>query len=99
MTEDIDLLDLVEKSKANDLAFLLKAKEQSKARMKQNPTPDNISAFRRARAAVEEESRRIQGGSTAMKIFKTQLDACTFLRDSGFKISKSAFNRDVARAR
>ena len=81
----------VEKSKANDLAFLLKAKEQSKARMKQNPTPDNISAFRRARAAVEEESRRIQGGSTAMKIFKTQLDACTFLRDSGFKISKSAF--------
>ncbi|WP_294447513.1 hypothetical protein [uncultured Mailhella sp.] len=38
MTEDIDLLDLVEKSKANDLAFLLKAKEQSKARMKQNPT-------------------------------------------------------------
>ena len=96
MTEDIDLLDLVEKSKANDLAFLLKAKEQSKARMKQNPTPDNISAFRRARAAVEEESRRIQGGSTAMKVFKTQLDACTFLRDSGDKISKSAFNRDVA---
>ena len=96
MTEEVDLLKLVEKSKANDLAFLLKAKEQSKARMKQNPTPDNISAFRRARAAVEEESRRIQGGAAAMKIFKTQIDATTFLRDSGFKVSKSQFNRDVA---
>lgn len=95
MSDDIALLELVEKSKANDLAFLLKAKEQSKARMKQNPTPDNISAFRRARAAVEEESRRIKGGATLMKIFKTQVDACTFLRDSGFKVSKSQFNRDV----
>lgn len=31
-----------------------------------------------------------------MRIFKTQLDAVDFLRDSGFKISKSQFNRDVA---
>ena len=64
--------------------------------MKENPTPDNISAFDRARAAVEDETRRLQGGSAAMRIFKTQLNAVDFLRDSGFKISKSQFNRDVA---
>lgn len=64
--------------------------------MKENPTPDNISAFNRARAAVEDETRRLQGGSAAMRIFKTQLNAVDFLRDSGFKISKSQFNRDVA---
>lgn len=60
------------------------------------PTPDNISAFNRARAAVEDETRRLQEGSAAMRIFKTQLNAVDFLRDSGFKISKSQFNRDVA---
>ena len=64
--------------------------------MKENPTPDNISAFNRARAAVEDETRRLQGCSAAMRIFKTQLNAVDFLRDSGFKISKSQFNRDVA---
>lgn len=30
-----------------------------------------------------------------MRVFKTQLDAAAFLRDQGFKISKSQFNRDV----
>ena len=30
-----------------------------------------------------------------MRIFKTQLDAAAFLRDQGFKVSKSQFNRDV----
>ena len=96
MSDGLDLLELAEKSAANDLAFLIRAKEESKRRMKENPTPDNISAFNRARAAVEDETRRLQGGSAAMRIFKTQLDAVDFLRDSGFKISKSQFNRDVA---
>ena len=96
MSDGLDLLELAEKSAANDLAFLIRAKEESKRRMKENPTPDNISAFNRARAAVEDETRRLQGGSAAMRIFKTQLDAVDFLRDSGFKSSKSQFNRDVA---
>ena len=30
-----------------------------------------------------------------MLIFKTQLDAAAFLRDQGFKVSKSQFNRDA----
>lgn len=96
MSDGLDLLELAEKSAANDLAFLIRAKEESKRRMKENPTPDNISAFNRARAAVEDETRRLQGGSAAMRTFKTQLDAVDFLRDSGFKISKSQFNRDVS---
>ena len=96
MSDGLDLLELAEKSAANDLAFLIRAKEESKRRMKENPTPDTISAFNRARAAVEDETRRLQGGSAAMRTFKTQLDAVDFLRDSGFKISKSQFNRDVS---
>ena len=47
MSDGLDLLELAEKSAANDLAFLIRAKEESKRRMKENPTPDNISAFNR----------------------------------------------------
>lgn len=96
MSDDLDLLALAERSAENDLAFLIRAKEDTKRLMKQSPNPDNISAFKRAKAAVAEEVSRLQqGGVSRMRIFKTQLDATAFLRDSGFEISKSKFNRDV----
>ncbi len=96
MTDDLDLLALAEKSAENDLAFLIRAKEDTKRLMKQSPTQDNIAAFKRAKAAVADEVARLQqGGGTSMRVFKTQLDAAAFLRDQGFKISKSQFNRDV----
>ena len=96
MTDDLDLLALAEKSAENDLAFLIRAKEDTKRLMKQSPSQDNIAAFKRAKAAVADEVARLQqGGGTSMRVFKTQLDAAAFLRDQGFKISKSQFNRDV----
>lgn len=96
MTEELNLLALAERSAENDLAFLIRAKEDTKQLMKQSPSQDNISAFKRAKAAVAEEVSRLQqGGVSHMRIFKTQLDATAFLRDSGFEVSKSKFNRDV----
>lgn len=96
MSDDLDLLALAEKSAENDLAFLIRAKEDTKRLMKQSPTQDNIAAFKRAKAAVADEVARLQqGGGTSMRVFKTQLDAAAFLRDQGFKVSKSQFNRDV----
>lgn len=91
-----DLLDLAQKSSENDLAFLIRAKEESKRRMKDNPNKDNITAFKKAKLAVAEEAQRLQGHGGSMHIFKTQLDATAFLRDSGFTVSKSQFNRHVA---
>ncbi len=88
------LLALVEKSAETDLAFLLKAKEEAKKRMQTNPSPDAITAFNKAREAVEEESARLSG-LTSSRAYKTQLDAVAYLKDSGFKLSKSQFNRDV----
>lgn len=55
-----DVLDLARQSAASDLAFLLKAKEQAKARLRDDATQENIAAFRRAKGAVEEEIRRLQ---------------------------------------
>ena len=95
VSDDLDLLALAEKSSANDLAFLIRAKEDTKRLMKQNPTRDNITAFNRAKAAVADEVARLQGGGSAVKVLKTQLDAVEFLTNQGFKVSKSKFGRDV----
>ena len=95
VSDDLDLLALAEKSSANDLAFLIRAKEDTKRLMKQNPTRDNITAFNRAKTAVADEVARLQGGGTAVKVLKTQLDAVEFLTNQGFKVSKSKFGRDV----
>ena len=90
-----DLLALVGKSAETDLAYLLKAKEEAKKRMKDNPTPEAISAFNRARDAVDAESNRVTGVTPPVRTYRKQLDAVAYLRDAGFKISKSRFNRDV----
>lgn len=89
-----DLLALAEKSAETDLAFLLKAKEEAKKRMNTNPNPENISAFNKARDAVDAEASRLQAVPSG-RIYKTQLDAVAFLRDRGFKVSKSSFGRDL----
>lgn len=88
------ILELAEKSASTDLAFLLKAKEEAKKRMKDNPGPENIRAFNAARGAVENEVSRI-GSSAPGRVFKSQTDAVGFLTNYGFKTSTSSFNRDV----
>lgn len=95
-----DVLDLARQSAASDLAFLLKAKEQAKARLRDDATQENIAAFRRAKGAVEEEIRRLQqGGDFVGMVIKTQKESVEFLTNAGFKISTSQFNRDFWPAR
>ncbi len=89
-----NLLALAEKTSENDLAFLLKAKEEAKRRMKDDPSKDKIKAFESARSAVEAEAARLQSGTPGLA-FKEQLDAVDYLTAQGFKVSKSKFNRDL----
>ena len=91
---DDDLLRLARQSAETDLPFLLRAKEEAKKRMKDNPTPENVGGFRRAREELEGELARRQG-QTSIRVYKTQLDAVAYLKDAGYKCSKSQFNRDV----
>lgn len=93
-----DMLALAEKSAETDLAFLLKAKEGAKRRMQDNPSPENISAFNKARDAVDTETTRLSAAAPG-RVYKTQLDAVAFLKDRGFKLSKSALNRDLKKGR
>ena len=92
-----DVLDLAQQSAASDLAFLLKAKEQAKARLRDDATQENIAAFQAGqRAPWEEEIRRLQqGGDFVGIVIKTQKESVEFLTNAGFKISTSQFNRDV----
>ncbi|WP_418216094.1 hypothetical protein [Bilophila wadsworthia] len=93
------LIALAEQSAENDLAFLIKAKEDAKGRMKQNMTPENVAAFKKAKEAVEEELARLkqkgQPGENSVRVFKTQLDAVAYLQDAGYTVSKSTLNRAV----
>lgn len=91
-----DLLSLAEKSAENDLAFLIKAKEDAKRRLKEDPSERNTQAFMRARDAVDAETRRLQQGASTGRVLKTQNACLAFLVDAGFKISKSQLSRDVA---
>lgn len=96
--EQSSIFELVRQSAASDLAFLLKAKEQAKGRLRDDATPENIAAFRRAKGAVEEEIRRLQlqQGEDAVSIrCKTQKECVEFLTNAGFKVSTSQFNRDT----
>lgn len=88
------MLGLARQSEQTDLAFLLRAKEEAKKRMRDDPTQENIGAFMKARAAAQGEAARV-GGEPLARTCKTQLDAVAYLRDAGYKISKSQFNRDV----
>lgn len=94
-----DLLALAERSAENDLAFLLRAKEEAKRRMKDNPSQENINAFNRARVVVETEASRRQAPQQTGRTFKTQLEAVDFLTAQGFKVGKSKFSKDVRSGR
>lgn len=89
-----DLLALAEKSAESDLAFLLRAKEEAKKRMNTNPSPENISAFNKARDAVDAEASRLQAVPSG-RVYKTQLDAVAFLSDAGFKVSQPSLSRAI----
>lgn len=88
------LLDLADQSAQNDLAFLIKAKEEAKKRMKDDPSGENIKTFNKAKAAVEAETVRLRGRGSG-QVFKTQLQAAEWLRGKGFRVQKSKFSKDV----
>ncbi|MBU1229537.1 MAG: hypothetical protein KKA55_01770 [Proteobacteria bacterium] len=94
MHSEQDLLALAAQSGKNDLAFLIKAKEEAKRRMSDNASPENVRAFNTAKDAVEAEAAKLQPAAPGLT-FKTQLAAVDWLTAQGFKIKKSKFNEDL----
>ena len=88
-----DLLALAQKSTENDLAFLLRAKEDAKRRVKDDPSHENINAFNKAKTALEAEMAKSQQ-SQPVEIFTNILAVEKYLTSAGWKVKKSKLYQD-----
>jgi len=88
MTED--LTPYLERSASTDLPALLRAKEGAKRRMNDQPTKENIEAFRKARDEVDKAT--VAGGEG--RLFAKKKDALAYLQGRGFAIRKTKFYAD-----
>ncbi|MGE4552209.1 MAG: hypothetical protein AB7D57_03800 [Desulfovibrionaceae bacterium] len=101
MTEPLE--QLLQQSAATDAAFLLKAKEEAKARMRVDPSQANIAAFQKARDALDRlTSGRGDGGEAAPEPgpvpgFRTLAEVCRFLDGRGWRAPSSTVDRHCKR--
>ncbi len=89
MTED--LTPYLERSAATDLPALLRAKEEAKKRMKDDPTKDNVAAFRTVR---DEVAKAAEPGTGEGRLFRKKTEALVYLKARGFQIQKTKFYDD-----
>ncbi len=94
MTDAADVIALARKSADSDLAFLLKAKEEAKSRLRTDPSPENINAFNKAKAAMETEMARQQNTESPAEVLGNILKVETYLAASGWKVKKSKLYKD-----
>ena len=85
-----DLTPYLERSAATDLPALLRAKEGAKKRMNDQPTKENIEAFRKVRDEVDKATATGADG----RLFAKKNDALAYLQGRGFAIQKTKFYAD-----
>lgn len=89
-----DLKPIIERSASTDLPSLLKAKEEAKKRMRDNPTKDNIDAFRKARDEVRLTSSEAEAPAAGGRLFAKRKEALAYLQGRGFKLGRTKFYDD-----
>lgn len=86
---------MLERSAGTDVPLLLKAKEDAKRRVRDDPSSANLAALDRAtsmlKGAMQEQEQNQEDGRT----FAAVKDVLRYLRDSGRKISQSQLYKDV----
>ncbi len=96
MAEAADILARAGASAAEDLEFLVEAKERARGRVKADPSTDNLAAFGKAKAALDAELARLDtakaGGST--EAFPNLKAVENYLVAAGWKIGKSKLYKD-----
>ena len=89
-----DLTPYLERSAQTDKPALLRAKEGAKKRMIENPTKENIEAFRKVRdevAVVDDVAAASVGEG---RLFAKRPAALAYLQGRGFAIQKTKFYAD-----
>lgn len=87
-----DLTPYIERSAATDLPALLRAKEEAKKRMKDDPSKPNVDAFRAVRDEVDKAVADRPAGEG--RLFAKKLGALRYLQGRGFAIQKTKFYDD-----
>jgi hypothetical protein len=93
--DDERVRELIEQSNATDLAFLLRAKEQAKAKMGKSSTRANVAAFEEASRALASAVARVEAARSAAvgEVFKNKAEALRYLERREYKIGRTKFYR------
>ncbi|UIJ38503.1 hypothetical protein LWC08_02750 [Desulfobaculum bizertense] len=84
------LEQLLERSAETDWPTLLKAKEEAKRQMREDPSPQNVSVFEKVSRMLE--ARMAHGGKAQLGSTK---DVLAFLSEEGRKVKKSKLYADI----
>lgn len=87
------LEDLLERSAETDLPTLLRAKEEAKRRMRDDPSPQNVSVFEKASRLLE--ARMDKSNDTGAGDLRSVAAVLGHLQESGRKVRKSKLYQDV----
>ncbi|HML56683.1 MAG TPA: hypothetical protein PKC79_21495 [Solidesulfovibrio magneticus] len=87
-----DLTPYIERSAATDLPTLLRAKEELKKRMRDDPSKPTVEAFRAVRDEVDKAVADRPAGEG--RLFAKRPAALAYLQGRGFKVQKTKFNDD-----
>ncbi len=93
MAEPTQLDALLEQSERADIPLLLKAKEDAKKKVKDDPSPANLAALSRSKKMLDEAMSN-QGGN---KTFPKVENVLEYLQAAGRKISQSQLYKDIKR--
>lgn len=85
-----NLESLLERSSGTDVPLLLKAKEDAKRRVKDDPSSANLAALDRATQMLRDAMSNQDGGN-----FGSVKDVLAYLEDQGRKISQSQLYKDI----
>lgn len=91
---DANQLDaLLEQSARTDIPLLLKAKEDAKKKVKDDPSPANLAAFSRSKKMLDEA----MSNETGNKTFPDVKSVLLYLQEGGRKISQAQLYKDLKR--
>jgi hypothetical protein len=90
-----NLKPYLDRSASTDLPYLLKAKEESKKRMNDQPSAKNIDAFNKASQMLEAHLAKADSSAPASAGFKTVDMALAHLKEKGWKVSRSKIFADA----
>lgn len=93
MADATQLDALLEQSERTDIPLLLKAKEDAKKKVKDDPSPANLAALSRSKKMLDEAMSN-QGGN---KTFPKVESVLEYLQAAGRKISQSQLYKDIKR--